>query len=107
MNTSQTPDQPETPVSRKRIFIRLLYTILFFLVLEIVKSIIQLATVVQYIFLFITLKPSQPVKNFCNRVAVYGYRIMRYLTLNEDAKPFPFTEFPAELEAPTTGVRFE
>ena len=37
----------------------------------------------------------------------YGYRLMRYLTLNENQRPFPFSQFPAEVEPPDDAVRFE
>ncbi len=97
----------ETPPSRKRVLVRLLYTILFFVVLEIVKTILQLATFFQYIYLLITLKTSEPVRSFSNRVASYGYRVMRYLTLNENQRPFPFSDFGPELEAPEDPIRFD
>jgi len=97
----------ETPRSRTDILIRLLYSILFLVVLSIVNFLIQLAMVFQYIMLLITLKPSEPVRRVSNQVAVYGYRVMRYLTLNDNVKPFPFTEFAPEMEPPVSEVRFE
>lgn len=96
-----------TPLSRTRILIRLLYSILFLVVLSIVHFLIQLATVFQYIMLLITLSPSEPVRRVSNQLAVYGYRVMRYLTLNDNVRPFPFTDFPKELEPPVSEVRFE
>lgn len=97
----------ETSLSRTKILIRLLYSILFLAVLSIVNFLIQLATVFQYIMLLITLNPSEPVRRVSNQLAVYGYRVMRYLTLNDNVKPFPFTEFPPEMEPPVGEVRFE
>jgi hypothetical protein len=95
------------PVSRTQIVIRLLYSVLFLVILGVVNFLIQLATVFQYIMLLITLSPSEPVRRVTNLVAVYGYRVMRYLTLNDNARPFPFTEFPPEMEPPISEVRFE
>ena len=92
--------------SRKQICIRLLYTLLFMVVLEILKFIIQLTVVFQYTYLLITQQYNQPVRVFANKTAVYAYRVMRYLGLNENARPFPFSDFPQELEASEGPVQF-
>jgi hypothetical protein len=102
----QTP-VPASPVSRTQILIRLLYTVLFLIVLSIVHFLIQLATVFQYLMLLITLSPSEPVRRVSNQVAAYGYRVMRYLALNDNVRPFPFTEFPPEMEPSVSEVTFE
>lgn len=97
----------ETPLSRSKILIRLLYSILFLVVLSIIHFLIQLATIFEYIMLLITLSPSEPVRRVSNQLAVYGYRVMRYLTLNDNVKPFPFTEFPPEMEPMVSEVTFD
>ncbi len=106
--TMETATEPvNAPVSRTRILIRLLYTVLFLIVFGIVHALINLVTVFQYILLLITLKESQPVRRFSNQLAGYGYRVMRYLTLNDNARPFPFSELPQEMEPPVGEVKFE
>ena len=102
MNESPTP-----AVTRKNIGIRFLYTILYLIVLEILKILIQLTSLFQFIYLLLTLKYSEPARKFSNRVAAYGYRVMRYLTLNDNVRPFPFSDFPQELEPPVSEVRFD
>jgi hypothetical protein len=94
-------------VNRTQIVIRLLFTVLFFIVLGIVHSLINLATVFQYVVLLITLKPNEPVRRFANQVAAYGYRVMRYLTLNDNLRPFPFSELPQDMEPPVSEVKFD
>jgi hypothetical protein len=105
MEQSTVPEV--TPVSRTQIVIRLLYTLLFFIVLGIVHFLINLATVFQYILLLITLSPSEPMRRFANQVAAYGYRVMRYLTLNDNLRPFPFSELPQEMDPPVSDVKFD
>lgn len=105
MEQSSVPEV--SPVTRTHIAIRLFYTVLFLIVLGIVHFLINLATVFQYVLLFITLSPSEPVRRFANQVAAYGYRVMRYLTLNDNVRPFPFSELPQEMEPPEVEVRFE
>lgn len=45
-----------------------------------------------------TRPPSERVRRFANRVLSYLYHIVRYLTYNEPELPFPFSDFPPELE---------
>ena len=74
---------------------------------RLLKILIQLTSLFQFIYLLLTLKYSEPARKFSNRVAAYGYRVMRYLTLNENQRPFPLAEMPAELEPPEAQVSFD
>ena len=103
MESIEAPDV----LSRKKIAIRFLYTIFFVIVLEILKLIVELMVVFQYAFLFITTKPNEPVRKFSNKVAVYAYRVMRYVTLAENGRPFPFSDFPPEMDRLDVEVLFE
>lgn len=98
----------ESPAaSRKQIAIRLLYTVLYVAIFEILKTVIFLITIFEYFVLLITLRHNEPARAFANKVATYAYRLMRYLTLNENQRPFPFTEFPAEIDPPDAEVKFD
>ena len=101
------PDELQVTTTRKQIAIRLLYTLLYMAIFELVKTIVVLITLFEYFFLLITLQHNEPARTFANKVATYGYRVMRYLTLNESQRPFPFTDFPAEIEPPEGEVRFD
>jgi hypothetical protein len=100
-------DQPQETVSRNQIAIRLLYTILFVPIYAICNALVVLTTVFQFALLFITLKHSEPVRSFANRVISYAYRVWRYVSLNSSRRPFPFAEFPEDLESPEAEVRFD
>jgi hypothetical protein len=94
-------------VLRKKIVIRLLYTILFFIIFEILKTIIQVSVLFQYVYLLISKTYSEPVRNFTNKVSVYAYKVLRYVTLSENNKPYPFQDFPQIMELPEAEVFFE
>jgi flagellar basal body-associated protein FliL len=96
----QTEKEQKPVVSGKKIGIRLLYTILFLVILGIVLVIVKVVVVFQFIYFFSTRKPNESVRQFSNKISTYGYRIFRYITLNESQRPFPFTELPPELEPP-------
>ncbi len=97
----------ESKASRKQIVIRFLYTILYLIVLEIIKLIVQITVVLQFIYLLIAQKYSVPLRTFSNKLATYAYRVMRYATLNENFRPFPLHDFPTEMEAPEERVQFD
>jgi hypothetical protein len=101
------PDLSQETPSRKQIAIRLLYSLLYAAIFEVVKIIILLTALFEYLFLLVTLRHNEPARAFANQVAAYGYRVMRYLTLNDNQRPFPFSEFPAEIDPPAEAVRFD
>jgi hypothetical protein len=98
---------PRVDVPRGKIGIRLLFTLLFLAVLSIMHFIIQVLTVIQYLVLLVTRSYSEPLRSFSNKAAAYVYRIIRYITLNDNTRPFPFADFPPEQETPEPAVRFD
>jgi len=93
--------------SRKKIAIRLLYTILFLIVFAILTIIIKVSVIFQYVYLLISKTYNNPIRNFTNKVSVYAYKVLRYVTLNANEKPYPFRDFPIEFELPEKEVLFE
>lgn len=98
----------ETTASRGAVARRFLYAVVALIFFEVVTLMIQLAVVFQHGYLLVAKKRSEPLRIFCNRLARYGYRIMRYATLNENIRPFPFGEFPMDkdCEPPARQVLF-
>lgn len=108
MNDQSLEPVPQNPLSRTQIAIRLLYTVVFVIIFGILKFLIIATTVFQFAMLFITLKHSEPVRTFANRVISYAFRVWRYITLNSSQRPFPFAaEFPADLEPPEAEIKFD
>lgn len=92
--------------ARKGIALRFVYTLFFFVVLEILKTFQILISCAQFLYLFATKKTLEPLRTFSDRLSVLSYRVMRYITLNENQRPFPFSEFPESLD-PVESVYFE
>lgn len=97
-----------TTVGRTDILKRLIVTLVCLVFFEVLTLIIEVTTLFQYGYLLVARKRSEPLRRFCNGLAQYGYRIMRYATLNENRRPFPFAEFPADgdCEPPAKQVQF-
>ena len=99
-------EEAKPAVTRGQIGLRLLITVLFLPINGIVNATIVLTTLFQYVYLLITLQHSEPVRVFANKVIGFGFHVWRFISLNENRRPFPFTELPAELELPEEEVNF-
>jgi len=109
MTTQKTnQENPQSPsITNGMIAIRFLYTILFFLALGIVGVILKIAILFQFVVLFATKKPNESVRDFCNQLSTYGYRLLRYISFNENQRPFPFSDYPGAMEPPEKQVLFD
>ena len=94
-------------IPRVKIGIRLIFTLLFLVILSVMHFLIQMTTLIQYVVLLITRSYSEPLRSFSNKAAAYVYKLIRYITLNENTRPFPFTEFPREMESPEDPAAFD
>ncbi len=94
-------------IPRGKIAIRLIFAIICLVILSVMNFVIQMITVIQFVILFITRSYSEPLRSFSNKAAAYVYRLIRYTTLNDNTRPFPFTDFPHEIESPEDPARFD
>jgi hypothetical protein len=89
----------EIQIERKETAIRILISVLFWVILEVLKGVLGVLVLFELAFALITKRPpSDRVRQFANRTLSYHYRILRYLTYNEPDWPFPFSEFPPPVE---------
>lgn len=103
------PPNPQTTVDRSSILKRLLYTLVCMIFFEVTGFLIQLSVLFQYLYLLVAKKRSEPLRVFTNTLSTYGYRLMRYNTLNDNKRPFPFNAFPQdeECEEPVKQIQFK
>ncbi len=94
-------------VPRGKAATRLIFTLISMIVLYVVQFVIQALSLIQYAILLITRSYSEPLRKFSNQAATYSYRLVRYITLNENQRPFPFSDLPPALEPPEDPVRFD
>ena len=83
-------------VCKKEIWCRLLYMILFGIVLYVVLMLLGLVVVVQIIYAFVTGKANDDIKQFGSQLAHYINQIVLFLTFNENRRPYPFNPFYQE-----------
>ena len=57
------PNEPQVAISRKQVAIRLLYTLLYIAIFELVKTLVLLITLFEYFFLLVTLQHNEPARS--------------------------------------------
>lgn len=87
-------------VSRKGVATRLLYTIIFLIVLGVVTNIAWIIAVLQYLFLLVTRSYIKPLRSFSANLTFYLKEVLDYILLTSNKKPFPFNEFPKSAVEP-------
>jgi len=85
-------------IARRNITVRFINAFFFMIVWKMVSVFIFFLTVFQFVYLFFTTKHSEAIKTLSHKLTVYSYKIMRYITLNENTIPYPFGKMPEEIE---------
>ena len=85
--------QPKT----NEIWSRGLYMLLFLVIIGLVKGVVFIMAVVQFILVAINKTTNNPLQNFGQGLSTYLYNITQFLTFNTDNKPFPFEDWRSEL----------
>jgi len=80
-------------VVSKRQWLRILYMVLFAIVLYLVMMLVAVVVVVQALFALVMGKPNQDIGDFANDLSTYVYRIVAFLTYSDERRPFPFNNW--------------
>ncbi|MCJ8313702.1 MAG: DUF4389 domain-containing protein [Saccharospirillaceae bacterium] len=80
--------------SKDESFIRILFMLLFAVVLNISISVVMLIGFLQWLIRMIRHDEIIRLKEFSSSLNEFNYQIGQFLTLNEEKKPFPFSDWP-------------
>lgn len=75
-------------------WLRLLYMLLFAVVLYVAAIVVGLVIVVQFLFALISGKANDNLKQFGGSLSRYIFQVLRFMTYNREEKPFPFSDWP-------------
>lgn len=78
---------------------RILYMLLFAIVLYLVMMLVAVVVIVQALFALITGKPNDDIGDFASDLSQYVHRIVAFLTYTDNRRPFPFNNWDEEDEA--------
>ena len=85
-------------LSRKNIGIYFCFAALYGILCGMIGFAVLVLTVLQGVFLLILTQPNAAIKSLSHRMAVYIYKMIRYIVLCESVKPYPFGPIPQEIE---------
>jgi hypothetical protein len=84
-------------IERSETGIRVLFTLLFVLVIHAVEAVLGVVVLFGLAFALVTrTAPPERVREFAERVIRYAVEVVSYLTYNRQEPPFPFDAFPPE-----------
>ncbi|SDJ61486.1 DUF4389 domain-containing protein [Microbulbifer yueqingensis] len=75
-------------------WMRLLYMVLFVVLLEIAGFVMLAVVILQFLFSIFTGEPNGNLRRLGDQIASYVYQTLQFLVYNTEEKPFPFAEWP-------------
>jgi len=87
-------------ISNKSQWMRILYMIMFAVILYLVMMLVTVVVIVQLLFALFTGKPNDDIGDFASDLSQYVYRIVAFLTYTDDRRPFPFNNWEQEEREP-------
>jgi len=81
----------------KNKWIRGLYMLLFTLIYKIAEILVTAVAAFQFVASLFTGKTNEHLMTFGQRLSIFIYQIMQFLTFNSEEKPYPFSPWPQVL----------
>lgn len=75
-------------------WMRLIYMVLFFFLLEIAAFVMLAVVVLQFLFSIISGGPNDNLRRLGDQIASYIFQTLQFMIYNTEEKPFPFSEWP-------------
>ena len=83
-------------LTRRAVWVRALFMVFYAIAYAIAELLIWTVAVIQFLFVLITGRVNGQLLRFGNNLTAYVYQIIRFLTFNSEAQPFPFSDWPDE-----------
>lgn len=78
----------------KEHWLRLVFMILFAVLLYVAAIVMSFLVIVLFIFALVTGRANANLRQLGDTLSQFIYAVLRFLTYNTDAKPFPFAPWP-------------
>ncbi len=75
-------------------WLRFAFMLLFAFILGIISYVVAAVVLLQFIWALVTGEGNDKLREFGSSASQYIYQILRFLTYNSEAKPFPFADWP-------------
>lgn len=88
-------DTPDTPVSRRNIWIRGLFMLLMALAYQLTGTVVCIVTVIHFLIMLMNDTPNARLVSFGRSMGRYLQQIVSFLSFASEEIPFPFSDWPA------------
>ena len=92
-------DNLKSNLTSGRNWLRLVFMLLFALLLQVATAIMWVLVILQFLFSLVTGRDNDKLRAFGSSLSSYIHDSLRFLTYNSEEKPFPFSDWPSA-EAP-------
>ncbi len=90
-------DEMKERLTRRPVWVRALFMVLFAVAFYvIVQLLVGALAIVQFLIVLISGRANKQLLRFGSDLSAYVYQILRFLTFNTEAQPFPFSDWPNE-----------
>ncbi len=76
-------------------WLRLLYMVVFAVCLQVASFVMWVLVALQFLFSLIKGEDNENLRKFGSSLSKYIFQALQFLTYNSEAKPFPFSDWPA------------
>ncbi len=73
-----------------------LYMLLFAFLLGVAKFVTFAVVTLQFLLVLLNGSPNARLQLFGQSLSAYTYQVMMFLTFNDEAHPYPFSEWPSD-----------
>lgn len=87
-------EQLKSNLTSRRNWVRLLFMVLFAVLLQVAFVVMWALVAVQFLWALITGSDNDKLRRFGHTLATYIFDALRFLTYNTESKPFPFSDWP-------------
>ena len=88
-------EQLKSNLTSSKHWLRLVFMLLFALVLQVASLVMWVLVAVQFVFSLITGEDNQHLRRFGHSLSTYIYEVLKFLCYSSEEKPFPFADWPA------------
>lgn len=98
--TTQTThqDQLKDNVMNHSNWKRLIFMVLFALLLQLASAVMWVLCALQFIFSIVTSQDNPNLRRLGNSIATFVHQALQYVSYNSSKKPFPFSDWPESSE---------
>ena len=82
-------------LGKKQTWMRGLYLVLFAVIFSVTEVVIGAVVILQFLFTLVSDQTNARLLQFGSSLSLYVYQVMRFQTFNQEALPFPFSEWPS------------